>query len=315
MTGTIQTVTLHSEQHFGKKLPPKAFGELLRVIPEAIRFSIRMAFESRSQAKGKRPKWLNAASDIRFLDHSGDDETVLHFAVPELGDAAEVLYRQKEFWNTKPEPTDTGFDLFADVINDVAIGNADSDRFDRPLLHQIERFKNGLNGTFHRVDFTGNRVSMSKPAVINADIVDAAARLSHNTPEPQQTRVFGTLDMIRSSTNAFAIKLKNGEEVRGVLTEGKVFHLTELLEKDVLILGKAVYRPSGKLLRIDADEVLLAGDQDRFFEAVPKPKQSRFDLKEVVRDQQYKKGVAAIFGKWPGDESDEEIEAALKEID
>lgn len=170
MSGTIQTVTLHSEQHVGKKLPPKAFGELLRVIPEAIRFSIRMAFESRSQARGKRPKWLNAASDIRFLDHSGDDETVLHFDVPQLGDAAEVLYRQKEFWDTKPEPTDTGFDLFADVIHDVAIGNADSDRFDRPLLQQIERFKNGLNGTFHRVDFTGNRVSMSNPAVINADI-------------------------------------------------------------------------------------------------------------------------------------------------
>ncbi len=26
MSGTIQTVTLHSEQHFGKRLPPKAFG-------------------------------------------------------------------------------------------------------------------------------------------------------------------------------------------------------------------------------------------------------------------------------------------------
>lgn len=37
MSGTIQAVTLHSEQHVGKKLPPKAFGELLRVIPEAIR--------------------------------------------------------------------------------------------------------------------------------------------------------------------------------------------------------------------------------------------------------------------------------------
>ena len=315
MSGTIQTVTLHSEQHFGKRLPPKAFGELLRVFPDAIRYSIRMAFESRSQSQGKRPKWLNAASDIRFLDHSGDDKTVLHFSVPRLGEAAEVLYRQKEFWDTRPEPSDTGFDLFADVISDVAAGNADSDRFDRQLLQQLERFKNGLNGTFQRVDFTGNRISASNPAIINAVIVEAASRLSHNTPEPQQTRVFGTLDMIRSSTNAFAIKLKNGDEVRGVLTEGKVFQLTELLKKDVLILGKAIYRPSGKLLRIDADEVVLAGDQDRFFEAIPKPKRSRFDLKEIVREQQHKKGVAAIFGKWPGDESDEEIEAALKEID
>jgi hypothetical protein len=314
MSGSIQTVTLHSEQHFGKQLPPKAFGELLRVLPEAIRFSIRMAFESRSQAKGKRPDWLTAASDIRFLDHSGDDHTVLHFAVPQLGQAAEVLYRQRELWPTRPEPTDNGFDLFADVISDVAAGNADSDRFDRQLLQQIERFKNGLNGTFQRLEFTGNRISASTPAIINSGIVETASRLSHNTPEPQQTRIVGTLDMIRSSTNTFAIKLKHGEEVRGVLTEGKVSQFTELVEQDVLILGKAIYRPSGKLLRIDADEVIPAGDHDRFFETIPKPKRSRFDLREVICEQKHKRGVAAIYGKWPGDESDEDIESALKEI-
>lgn len=315
MSETLQTVTLHSDKHFGRKVPPKAFGELLRVIPDAIRFSIRMAFESRSQAKGKRPNWLSSASDIRFLDHSGDDETVLHFAVPRLGEAASVLYRQKELWTTRPEPNDTGFDLFADVISDVTANNTNSDRFDRQLLQQVERFKNGLNGTFQRMEFTGNRFAASKPAIINDIVVQTASRLSRNTPEPQQTRIVGTLDMVRSSTNAFAIKLKDGDEIRGVLTDGKISQVTELLEQEVLILGKAIYRPSGKLLRIDADEVIRASDQDKFFSSIPKPKRSRFDLREVVREQQHKRGLVEIYGKWPGSETDEEIEAALKEID
>lgn len=314
MSGTIQTVTLRSEHHVGRKIPPKAFGELMRLLPDAIRFSIRMAFESRSQAKGKRPLWLTAASDIRFLDHSGDDETILHFEAPCLGDAADVLYRQQTLWLTRPEPNDTGFDLFGDVINDVAANNADSDRFDRQLLQQVERFKNGLNGTFQRIEFTGNRIPAGAPAVINSTIVQTASKLFHNTPEPQQTRVVGTLDMIRSSTNAFAIKLKDGQEVRGVLTEGKIAHRTDLLDQEVLILGKAIYRPSGKLLRIDADEVMRAGERDQFFSTLPKPKRSRFDLRDVVREQQHKKGVVAIYGKWPGVETDEEIAAALKEI-
>lgn len=315
MGETIQTVTLHSDQHFGRKIPPKALGEMLRVLPDAVRFSIRMAFESRSQAKGKRPTWLSAASDIRFLDHSGDDETVLRFAVPQLGEAAEVLYRQRELWPTRPEPSDTGFDLFGDVITDVTANNADSERFDRQLLYQIERFKNGLNGTFQRIEFTGSRIPSNAPAVINAKVVETATRLSRNTPESQQARVVGTLDMIRSSTNTFAIKLKDGEEVRGVLIDGKISGVMDLLEQDVLILGKAIYRPSGKLLRIDADEVLRAGDQDQFFASVPKPKPSRFDLRDIVREQQHKNGVAAIYGKWPGNESDGEINAALREID
>ena len=102
MSTTVQTVTLSSNAHFGRKVPAKAFGELLRVIPDAIRYAIRMAFESRSRAKGKRPAWLSAAADIRFLDHSGSDETVLHFEAPLLGEAAEVLYRQREIWPTRP---------------------------------------------------------------------------------------------------------------------------------------------------------------------------------------------------------------------
>jgi hypothetical protein len=315
MNDKIQTVTLHSDRHVGRNVPPKALGELLRVLPEAIRFSIRMAFESRSQAKGKRPRWLTAASDIRFLEHTGEDVTILHFSVPRLGEAARNLYEQREFWSTRPDPSDTGFDLFGDVIKDVTSNDTDSIRFDRRLLQQIERFRYGLNGTFQRMEITSERFTAEKPAIIDKQVVETASRLSHNTPEPQKTRVVGTLDMIRSSTNSFAIKLKDGEEVRGVLTEGKIAKVTDLLEREVLILGKAIYRPSGKLLRIDADEVIPASDQDRFFSSIPKPKRTRFDLREAIKDQQHKKGVAAIYGKWPGNETDEEIEAALREID
>ena len=35
---------------------------------------------------------------------------------------------------------------------------------------------------------------------------------------------------------------------------------------------------------------------------------------EIVRRQQLKGGVSAVFGQWPGDETDEEIERGLKEL-
>lgn len=315
MSTTIQTLTLRSDKHFGKRVPPKQFGELIRILPEAVRYSIRMAFESRSQANGKRPRWLTAASDIRFLDHSGDDETIVHFEVPRLGDAAKELYRQSELWTTRPEPTDTGFDLFGDVILDVASNNSDSDRFDRPLLRQIHRFKSCLNDTFQGIEFSSSRTTTKRPFVIDNSIVEAANRLSLHTPKSQQLRIVGTLDMIRSSTNSFAIKLRDKQEVRGALIEGKVADINSLLEHEVLILGKAVYRASGKLLRIDAQHVQLAGAQDEFFATLPRPRYSRFDSNQIVQEHRGKNGVSAIFGKWPSDETDEEIAAALKEID
>ena len=34
------------------------------------------------------------------------------------------------------------------------------------------------------------------------------------------------------------------------------------------------------------------------------------DLREALREQRHKKGVSAIFGKWPGNETDEQIAEA-----
>ena len=313
MSTTIQTVTLSSHDQFGRRVPPQEFGELLRALPEAVRYSIRMAFEGRSRALGKRPDWLVAASDIRFLDHEGSGETVVHFEVPRLGDAAEILYRQQEMWPTRPNPSDTGFDLLGDVISDIAAADSDSERFDRHLLQRMERFRHAIDGCFQTVAFTGTR-HIAKPAVITPLVIETARQLSHDTPQSQQTRLVGKLDMIRASTNSFALKLHDGQEVRGALTEGSIAESTRLFEHEVVVFGKAVYRPSGRLLRIDADEVVEASERDQFFTMIPKPKWARYDLRKVLREQQDKKGVAAIFGKWPGEETDEEIERALREI-
>ena len=38
------------------------------------------------------------------------------------------------------------------------------------------------------------------------------------------------------------------------------------------------------------------------------------DLQQLHQAQSYKKGLLAIYGKWPGDESDEEVERALNEL-
>jgi hypothetical protein len=98
------------------------------------------------------------------------------------------------------------------------------------------------------------------------------------------------------------------------LLEGDIESIGPLLNQRVLVLGKAVYRASGRPLRIDAVAVTQTTDEGHFFSSIPKPVRQPFDLRETVRDQQHKLGVAAIIGKWPGDETDEEIRHALKEL-
>ena len=90
--------------------------------------------------------------------------------------------------------------------------------------------------------------------------------------------------------------------------------MAELFRRDVLVLGKAVFRPSGRLLRIDAHEVLAASESDLFFSKAPAPGRAEVELRELDRGRRPMNGVAAIFGNWPGDETEDQGQAALREL-
>ena len=139
-----------------------------------------------------------------------------------------------------------------------------------------------------------------------------------NKPPPaspgNRVRVVGTLDMIRASTEAFAIKLDDGQEVRGVIAGGEIVGLAKLLQKQVLVLGKAVYRPSGALLRVDAEDISPANGEASFWSRMPQPNRRTLDRTGLRRPQGPKSGLGAILGKWPGDEPDDVVEEALRQL-
>jgi len=313
MVAIEHTIRLSGENHFGSKAPPAAPSVILRNLPDALRQSVLMSFEGRTSPRGRPPRWLERSSDIRFVGLSGDDDTVLHFEAPSLGEAAEELYQQQEFWNTRPDPNDSCFDLFADVVGDVRGKKEDSGRFDSRLLKKFKRLGAALDHDYESISIGGNRANESD-AIITLEVVENAASMVQGTPSPNRVRVVGMLDMIRASTEAFAIKLDDGQEVAGVVSGGDVNSLPDLFQQRVLVLGMAVYRPSGSLLRIDAEQVSVANGEPSLWSRMPQPTRRKIDRTKVVQFQGPKSGLAAIIGKWPGDESDEDVDAALRQI-
>ncbi|MBB6143987.1 hypothetical protein HNQ77_001936 [Silvibacterium bohemicum] len=136
--------------------------------------------------------------------------------------------------------------------------------------------------------------------------------MSDQTPTPRQVRVVGKLDMVRHSTRSFGLLLADGTEVRGILSDGDPDLLQRYFGGEITIFGKAVYRPSGTLLRIDAQEIVDTVEGRTAFSHVPlalthQPRQDR-------KTQTSKNGVSAFFGSWPGTETDQELLAALEEL-
>ena len=302
------SIRLTGQQGYGKEAPPVPVGNLLRLIAPAVRQAILMGFVGRSRPLGRPPSWLVAATDVRFvgIDGGSQGETILHFEAPPLGEAAGELYRQQEFWPSRPPADDTGFDLLGDVLGDVTAHREDSDRFDSPLLRGIGRFSKVLDRAYNRAVFVGHRYSDESPAVLDEATIANAQQLDSETPMPQRVRVVGDLDMIRMSSQGFELLLDDGTPARGVLIEGDMACIKPLCGHRVLVQGLAIYRPSGRLLRIDADRVEPGEGVPDVWSVIPPPRKRKLDTRQLLKPQGPSSGVSAFFGKWPGDETDEE---------
>ncbi len=288
-------------------------GDVLRQLGPMMTSSVRMAIEGTSSHVGAPPTWLRRASDVRFVGISEGQhrDTVLHLEAPVLGEAAEEVYKQGALWDTRPAPEETAVNVFARVAREVRQGNPDSTLYDLHLLRHLS-LSNRL--------FEHKLISMDVPQTTGStnfdrEVATRAAELTRGTPSPRQVRVVGHLDMIRHSTRSFEMLLEEGRAVRGVLENGDYMDtLRDLLGQTVLVVGKAVYRPSGSLLRIDAQAVTAGRAESKLFAKIPPAMEHRQATVRYRVGEQAKRGVPGFFGKWPGDETDDQLLAMLKEM-
>jgi hypothetical protein len=156
----------------------------------------------------------------------------------------------------------------------------------------------------------------ARATALNSSVAEMASRLGTITPPSRQVRVSGVLDMIRHSTRGFTLRIQNGEEVHGVMesTESPGV-LQEFFGKEVLVLGRAVYRPSGRLLRIDAVGLEDGAGSSSLFSRVPPARTDRpVAAGRLKVAETGKRGVPGFFGTWPGDETDAEMESMLRDV-
>jgi len=273
-----------------------------------------MGFLHSSRARGRVRAALKDAADVRFIGHegSGSGITVLHFELPPFGSATAEFFQQPMLWEDQPNPDDTAFELFGAALNDVAARKADSSRYDSPLLERIGRYRRMLKRGIDRVSLLD--AALTKTARIDADVVDAASELAAVMPSVQRARVAGRLDLMGASQSVLKIEVRPGEVVTALWeSDEPIENYRELFNKDVVLEGVAVFRPSGTLLRIDADVIAPASTQEDFFRQVPHAAVGR-DYQKVARLKPSERSAyMQLRGCMPPelDESDEDFEAAL----
>lgn len=145
--------------------------------------------------------------------------------------------------------------------------------------------------------------------------VAALARDEHaDAPTRQRVRLVGKLASGHTGAQRFNLLLDDGHQCQIELVAGDLAAATGLLNQRVRVLGTAIFQPSGDLIRTEADDIGPAHDEGSFFSAIPRPTLQQADVDEPLRKQDHHRGVSSIIGQWPGDEIDEEIVSALKEL-
>lgn len=311
-----QVLRLQTDSDYSKRLPIQLCGELLRLLRPLMTNSVRMAVEGSSVAVGRTPGWLATASDVRFVDYARDgNDTLIQLDAPALGAAAPELYDQAELWPTKPAAGYTAVNVFSKVVGEVSREDQDSFWYDRHLLRKLSSVRRVFSEHLHSVALPHGANGAARIHLLTEDTTAIAGRLADSTPQPQEVRVAGQLDMIRRSTRSFGLQLDDGTEVNGVLENAdEVDQMREFFGKRVLILGKAIYRPSGSLLRIDAHAIEHGEGQPSIFSRVPPSRERRIPQTRKVSAGQGWDSLSSYFGGWPGDETDEQWNDMMLEL-
>lgn len=305
-----RTFEMRGPSGLGATPRPELIAPVLSKLHNTLVDSVRMGFFHSSRTRGRIPRGLQVAAEVRFvgMEGSGDEVTKLHFQAPRFGDVASALFEQGQLWDDGPQPEQTAFDLLASSLADVRNQKGDSSRYDQGLLDRFAGYRNALKRGVECI-----RVGDTNfiEALIDSTLVDAADSLRRQTPPSRRVRLCGKLDMLGVTRKVLGIYLEDGTPVTAIWNTEDFADLAGFLDKFVVIEGLAVFRPSGRLLRIDADAIGAAGARDSHFSALPLA--GAIDYASVARTRAGKSPYRDLLGMIPGEESDEDFILSLEQ--
>ncbi|MGE3403313.1 MAG: hypothetical protein AB7K63_12025 [Vicinamibacterales bacterium] len=184
----------------------------------------------------------------------------------------------------------------------------------RPLLRRIGRYGVALKRGIERLSLMDGGVASPH---IDTQVVQAATRLAAVTPRPQRVRVAGRLDLMGASQSVLKIEVQPGEFVTVLWqAEEPIEDYRDLFNTDVVVEGLAVFRPSGTVLRIDADVVAAASQQEGLFRRVPHAAIARDYQRAARLKPNEPSAYRSLRGSMPTEagESDDDFLRALAEL-
>jgi hypothetical protein len=295
------------------RLPGALVRDLFDALDRGARGAVRLRLEGRSASRGPVPGWLERAARFDLQLDADLPDGALRLTAPTLGESLRDRFAQTDLF-ADPISDETPVSLFTAGLADAVRGRRDSEAFDDALLPAFEELGRVFARHVASIEIRNGHPD-APPLTVTAEGIQVVEQLKLQIPRPQRVRVAGRLDAIRYSDRAFTLVLPDGPALRGVYPGDDGGQLKEHFGQVVAVSGTGHFKPSGALRVIEADGVTPATEGDLgVFATIPTSPDAPFDPRALRVPQRPNTGVNAIFGKWPGDETDEEILRMLGDL-
>lgn len=300
------TITLKGPAASEAGLSGHVLRDLFGVLVQGAEQSLRFRLEGRSTARGTAPAWLRPASDFQMVDLArGVGTRTMRIEARSLVESMPDRFPQADLFEDL-DPTRSPLEFFEEALEEALEERTDSEAFDQPLLQTCSDFRLLLGAGLESIEIRNGHTVR-----VDSTSMERLVRLSRVSYAQRKVRIAGRLDIIRYSDCRFTLVLSDGSKVPGAARDLGVEALRKGFGQQVVVTGTAEFRPSGRILRVDADLVEPATDSElKIFSVVPRPLLAPAPIERVTE----RGGLAALLGKWPGDEPLEQLLSQLESL-
>lgn len=199
----------------------------------------------------------------------------------------------------------TPMTLVIQSFRSALVDEEDKNYLDKPLLLSLSKFKKIFKSNNEVFRFS-NRGATPEIEVVLDDF-KKIDRLDERTPEPKKVLLHGKLDEMKYSKSKLVLITAEGP-LNAFTERTQLFErVKDFFGKEVSIMGEAHYKPGGGLSFVEVHDVFEPGKTDRFFSHKPHAMGVQEQIALQLKSGKSKNPLAEITGKWPGDESLDEL--------
>ncbi len=259
--------------------------------------------------RGRAPEWLSNSIDFN-LTGIREGSTILDIEAPILSESIGHIQLPvfQNFESAKLKDA-SALDLSFFAYDQALKNKEDSFILDKNLLKEIIKLNKVLQSDEAEIIFESNSTKLE----VTKKTLSEIKVLEEKTPPSIKAKVTGKLDVLQHSKSQLEL-VADGKKIRAQLSDKLNFDdLFELFGEDVSISGIANFNPAGKISSFEIQAIKKAAPEDDYFRNLPQPTFKEFDLMRIVEEQEYRgSNLDNVIGKWPGDESADELLELLK---